>query len=122
MCLVNYYHGSTYHIWIFSSYSPHFKGRRVIEVENNATNSCYIIGLDNRTNKTRCVIGNNSCMGPLSSDSTYYVFLVSAVLFVWWCVTSIVTVCVTGCVVCMVVCNHYCHCVCHCVCCLYGGV
>ena len=32
------------------------------------------------------------------------------VLFVWWCVTSIVTVYVTGCVVYVVVCNQHCHC------------
>ena len=58
---------------ILFHHSPHFKGQR-IESENVT---------DNKSNKSwhtvNHTVGSNHCMGPLSLDATYYVFLVSCI-------------------------------------------
>ena len=59
------------------SHSPHFKGRRT-EWENiTDDHDCYNISFNDTNNLTECIVGSNRCMGPLSADSTYYIFLVS---------------------------------------------
>ena len=44
---------------------------------SDVDDDCDKIGYDNETNLTGCVVGNNHCMGSLSPESTYYIFLVS---------------------------------------------
>jgi len=63
------------HLNLYFTYSPNYKGRRLICNESNDTLLDY--GTSSGCEGNWTWVGRNICMGSLSYTETYYVFLVS---------------------------------------------